>query len=275
MDAHRPDRLVWIGHATATLDLAGTRLVTDPVLRPWLLHLRRHGAPPRAADVRGADAVLISHLHLDHLDLASLRLLGRRTRLVVPRGAGGFLRRRGFPAVVEVAAGETVRVASAMVTAVPARHGAHRRPGGPVAAPVGYVVTAAGITAYFAGDTALHPGMAAIGALGIDVALLPVWGWGPALGPGHMDPAQAARAAAVLRPAIAVPIHWGTFFPRGLAGVRGGMLVEPPHTFAAEVARLAPAVDVRVLPPGGALSLAPADAAEDAPAVAPPPSPSR
>ena len=51
----------------------------------------------------------------------------------------------------------------------------------------------------------------------LDLALLPVWGWGPNLGPGHLDPERAARAAAMLSPRVAVPIHWGTFFPLGLA----------------------------------------------------------
>ena len=45
----------------------------------------------------------------------------------------------------------------------------------------------------------------------IDLALLPVWGWGPTLGPGHLDPARAATAAALIAPRVAVPIHWGTF----------------------------------------------------------------
>jgi L-ascorbate metabolism protein UlaG (beta-lactamase superfamily) len=88
-----------------------------------------------------------------------------------------------------------------------------------------------------------------------DVALLPVWGWGPSLGPGHMDPLSAARAVAIVRPAIAVPIHWGTFFPVGLEVLRGSALVEPPRVFARHVAELAPEVEVRVLAPGDDLVL--------------------
>ena len=74
-------------------------------------HLRRHGPTPAAGTADALDAVLISHLHLDHLDLPSLKQLPRCTRLLVPRGAGDFLRRRGFHAVEELAAGE--RAASA------------------------------------------------------------------------------------------------------------------------------------------------------------------
>jgi L-ascorbate metabolism protein UlaG (beta-lactamase superfamily) len=87
----------------------------------------------------------------------------------------------------------------------------------------------------------------------IDAALLPVAGWGPTLGPGHMDAERAAEAAALLRPAVAVPIHWGTLHPRGRR--RGAWFHRPPHRFAARVAQLAPEVDVRVLEPGAALEL--------------------
>jgi L-ascorbate metabolism protein UlaG (beta-lactamase superfamily) len=111
---------------------------------------------------------------------------------------------------------------------------------------------------YFAGDTDLHAGMAALKPL--DVALLPVWGWGPTLGPGHMDPLAAAQALAVLRPRIAVPIHWGTLFPIGLGRLRGSRLTDPPREFVREAAGLAPAVRVRVLEPGSTLALSEARA---------------
>jgi L-ascorbate metabolism protein UlaG (beta-lactamase superfamily) len=107
---------------------------------------------------------------------------------------------------------------------------------------------------YFAGDTELFDGMSEMAGR-FDVALLPVWGWGPSLGPGHMDPLEAARAVAILRPAIAVPIHWGTFFPVGMETLRGSALVEPPRVFARQVAELAPEVEVPVLAPGDQLAL--------------------
>ena len=198
------------------------------------------------------DAVLISHLHLDHLDPPSLRKLDPATELVVPQGAGHMLRRLGFARTYEVAAGDEIRTNGIRVLTVHAEHEGRRRPprlGGPEADAVGFVVEAADARVYFAGDTDLFAGMEdEIGA--VDLALLPVWGWGPTLGAGHLDPHAAAEAAARLKPRVAVPIHWGTFFPAGLKRVRPGRLTDPPFEFARHAGELAPGVDVRVLQPG-------------------------
>ncbi len=239
-------RLVWVGHATALIEIGGARLLTDPLLRSRLAHLRRHGAPPAAEVLRDVDAVLISHLHHDHLDLPSLRLLPAGTPLIVPRGAAEMLHRHGFADVRELAAGESTEVAGVEVRAVDAVHDRHRLRYGLEADTLGYV---AGGAVYFAGDTDLFDGMADLA--GIEVALIPVWGWGPSLGDGHLDPEAAARATALLRPRIAVPIHWGTFFPQLMHLWKHDRLTDPPHEFAAAVATLAPEVEVRVLPPGG------------------------
>jgi L-ascorbate metabolism protein UlaG (beta-lactamase superfamily) len=248
-------RITFVGHATTAIEVSGTRLLTDPTLRRRILGLlrRRH---PRPGDdvVEGLDAILISHLHHDHLDLPSLRSVPGRPPIVIPRGGGRFLRRRGFEPVVELAPGESTRVGEVEVTAVPAVHGGGiRRPGAGGADYVGYVIDDGRAAVYFAGDTELFDGMAEIGAMGLDLALLPIWGWGPNLGPGHLDPHDAARALALLRPRIAVPIHWGTYTPIFAPRLWPWLLADPARRFAEHAARLAPDVDVRVLQPGEVL----------------------
>jgi L-ascorbate metabolism protein UlaG (beta-lactamase superfamily) len=91
--------------------------------------------------------------------------------------------------------------------------------------------------------------MAQIGP--VDVALVPIWGWGPSIGPGHMDPAGAAASLRLLRPKVAIPIHWGTYHPLfpGTAR-RPAWLYKPAETFRAEAATSAPDVEVRILRPG-------------------------
>src|SRR5690606_18465553 len=117
---------------------------------------------------------------------------------------------------------------------------------------VGYVVSGAGTT-YFAGDTSLFPGMQSL-AGSLDVALLPVGGWGPSLRGHHMDPEDAARALALVGAPLAVPIHYGTFWPRGISWVRNHLFHEPGRSFAAHAQRLAAHTDVRVIAPGTSTS---------------------
>jgi L-ascorbate metabolism protein UlaG (beta-lactamase superfamily) len=84
----------------------------------------------------------------------------------------------------------------------------------------------------------------------LDTALLPVWGWGPTLGSGHLDPRRAAEALRLLRPRRAIPIHWGTFRPIGMGWSRMRFLTHPPQAFARHAAEMAPEVEVRVVAPG-------------------------
>ncbi|MEU7026231.1 MBL fold metallo-hydrolase [Streptomyces sp. NPDC046275] len=243
--------VTWWGHATCTVEDSGVRLLTDPLFTRRLAHLRRRrGAlpPPEAAR---AEAVLVSHLHADHLHLPSLARLAPGTRLVVPAGAPEAvpalrrLVRRGLR-ISELAAGEELAVEGVTVRAVPARHDGRRLPYGPHRAPaLGYVVEGAART-YFAGDTGLFDGMAeAVGP--VDVALLPVGGWGPYLGHGHLDARRAAEALAALSPAAAVPVHYGTYWPIGLDAVRPHEFHAPGDDFVRHAALLAPKVTVHLL----------------------------
>jgi L-ascorbate metabolism protein UlaG (beta-lactamase superfamily) len=239
----------WLGHGTVIVDIDDTRLVTDPVLRQRVAHLRRD-SPVDASKVEGLAAALVSHVHFDHLDLPSLRRLGRTLPVVVPRGAGRLVRRSGLEHVVEVDEGDELVLGTLTVRATPAEHSARRGPLGVRAASLGYVITGSS-SVYFAGDTDIFEGMCELGPL--DLALLPVAGWGPTLPPGHMGPESAAESLRLLRPAIAVPVHWGTFrtpFARRPDDT-------PARAFALAAAETAPSVDVRILQIGGSCPLHP------------------
>jgi L-ascorbate metabolism protein UlaG (beta-lactamase superfamily) len=230
------------------LELGGVRLLTDPVLRTRVAYLRRHGeAPVVPADI---DAVLISHLHHDHLDRPSLRLLAGPPRVIAPRGSARLARRPGI-VVEELRPGDRAEVNGVPVQAVRAVHGSSRLwRAGPSGEPLGFVVGEAP-SVYFAGDTDLFAEMEQLGPL--DVALLPVAGWGPKLGPGHMDAARAAEAVALLRARLAIPIHWGTLYPHFTE--LGEWFSGPGDEFAAQVAAVAPDSEVRVLRPGESTSV--------------------
>jgi L-ascorbate metabolism protein UlaG (beta-lactamase superfamily) len=246
-----PFDLTFIGHSTVLLEMEGVRLLTDPVLRNRVGFLRRYANGLDIGRHWHVDAVLLSHVHIDHLDYRSLRLLARGTLTIVPRGAASLVRRAGLNNVVEMVAGEEVRVGPLTVRATPAVHSRRRYPFGPEADTLGYVIGGAS-KVYFAGDTGSFPEMKGI-ATELDIAMLPVWGWGFHLGKHHLDPERAAEALLELRPRMAIPIHWGTLCPAGVGWLNPGYLREPPCDFVRHAARIAPGVEVRVLAPGGML----------------------
>jgi L-ascorbate metabolism protein UlaG (beta-lactamase superfamily) len=247
-DVPQPIDVTWLGHATADVSIAGVRFLTDPVLRTRLAHLRRR-CPPAVLAPGSIDAVLISHLHHDHLDLSSLRRLPAAP-VIVPRGAGRLVSRSGRSEIVEVAPGDVIEVGAARVLVVHADHSGRRslsRAHGPA---LGFLIEGAGRRVYFPGDTDLFDDMTSFGPL--DLALLPIWGWGQHLGPGHLNPRTAADAAAVLGAASVLPIHWGTFSPLGMSRGRAEWLDSPAVDFAAALPSTAPGSRLVLLEPGGA-----------------------
>jgi L-ascorbate metabolism protein UlaG (beta-lactamase superfamily) len=237
--------VTWLGHSAVILENEGTRILTDPLLRPWLGHLRR-AVPPASPGL--VDAVLISHVHLDHLDMPSLRTFGPRTRFFVPRGAAKLLRRRGLFLVDEVLPGDRVSLPGFEIEVTSAHHKARRTPVSRLVPSLGYVISG-GARAYFAGDTDVFDDMAYIG--GVDVALLPIAGWTRRIPPGHLDAVRALEALRLIRPRVVVPIHWGTYHPRPPFVPRVHELELPLHRFREELAAqsdLAP--QLHVLRPG-------------------------
>jgi L-ascorbate metabolism protein UlaG (beta-lactamase superfamily) len=243
------DGITFLGHSTVLIEVAGARLLTDPVLTERIGHIRRI-VPTPSGDL-GCDAVLISHGHHDHLQLKSLRRVPRGVPVIAPAGVARVLRRWTRHEVVEVAVGDRVPVGAAEVVVTPADHDGRRLPVGPAQPAIGFLVRATSSVLFF-GDTDVFDGMREL-AGDLDVALLPIWGWGARTGPGHMDPERAAQAAALLAPRIAVPIHWGT-----LAGPGAWWRADPEmpaRRFAECLAAHAPAVTPRIVPPGGRLAL--------------------
>ena len=240
----------FLGHSTLLLDLDGTDVITDPILRsriPGLIHrhpLRDHSL------VEAVQCVLISHAHHDHLDLPSLRRLPRDAQVLGPLGSASLLR-RNHPDVREMRPFESHHVGNVHIVATLAKHLGYRPPYGPFAS-IGFVLEGS-LRIYFAGDTAVFPEMRDLGS--IDLALLPVSGWGPVVTPGHMWPRQAVDALHLIQPSAAIPIHWGSLVPIGFHVRDWSYLHRPPHEFAEIARRELPDVAVTILEPGDTLEL--------------------
>jgi L-ascorbate metabolism protein UlaG (beta-lactamase superfamily) len=250
--------VTWMGHSTVLVDVDGVRILTDPLLTRRLAHLRRRTPTPTVGPV---DAVLVSHVHMDHLHRPSLRMTASGARLIIPEGAAPLVRRIRFRSIDEVRRGVVVRLrdpangrAAVDVEVVHAHHLSGRGPHSRVSAPpVGYVMRVAGRAVYFAGDTDLFDDMRALGPL--NVALLPIWGWGRTLGERHLNPESAATATSWLDPTTVVPIHWGTYSAVRLGGGRPAWIDQPPDAFRDALAILGLEDRLCVLQPGGSLQV--------------------
>jgi L-ascorbate metabolism protein UlaG (beta-lactamase superfamily) len=252
-----PVEITWWGHATCTVEDSDVRVLTDPLFARRLAHLRRRRGAVPPPEAWQADVALVSHLHVDHLHVPSLARLAPGTRLLVPRGAPRAvpgLRRLRHLLVSEVSPGDETVVGDVLVRAVPARHDGRRLPVGRHRSPaLGYVIEGRART-YFAGDTGLFEEMAEeVGP--VDAALLPVGGWGPNLGEGHLDAGRAAEALRRLAPGSAVPVHYGTYWPIGMDAVRPHEFHAPGEEFVRLAAERAPGVAVHRLGHGESVRL--------------------
>ncbi len=260
--------VTWLGHSTVVLDLTtpdGTvRLVTDPLLHRHAGLLRRRGRRPLTEAWLGADAALLSHLHHDHAELRSLRLLGDVPVLTAPANAR-WLRGKGLRGVGlddtwhEVARWVDVRLA-------PAVHAHRLMPHRPNTASGHLVRARVGgrpVTVWAVGDTEHFPGIAHVRDLAgghVDIALVPVHGWGPRLSGGHLGPAQAAEVCAEVGVRVAVPVHWGTLHVLGARHLPPGWMDHAGRAFAAAVQRHAPETRAVLLRPGESYQAAGLDA---------------
>jgi len=249
--------VTWLGHATVVLDIDGVRLVVDPLLLRNNGILRRRGSRPGQPAWSGADAILLSHLHHDHAEVPSLKLLSGLPVLTAEENAAWATKKglngqgMGPDEWVPVGSGEVeVRLA-------PAVHQSRKMPHRPNAAN-GHLVRGPSGIVWIAGDTELFDGLEDLPKLAggpIDLAVVPVGGWAKKQSGGHLGPKEAAVACRVTGARWAVPVHWGTLHvPVARAWPHAWMDSAGPD-FVAAVGREAPECKATVLGLGESLTV--------------------
>ena len=213
----------WLGHSTVLLEVGGKRVLTDPV---WSERVspsatigprRNHPVPTRIEDLPRLDAVLISHDHYDHLDMATIDVLTRTQAapFVVPLGVGSHLRRWGVPEdrVVELDWGQSSVVDGLTLTCTEARHFSGRLFAANPTLWSSWLVESGGRRAFFGGDTGYTDAFAELGRQygPIDLTVLPIGAYDARWPDVHMHPAETLRAHLDLRGGVLLPIHWATF----------------------------------------------------------------
>jgi L-ascorbate metabolism protein UlaG (beta-lactamase superfamily) len=251
-------RVTWLGHATLVIDVEGTRILTDPLLgahnRPLL---RRRGPAPRPEQWTGAHAVLVSHLHHDHAELSSLRLLHGTPVLTATTNAT-FLRRHGVIGATGLDGDwHTLPGTSVEVRLTRADHGHRPMPHRPNTAN-GHLIRTPNARVWVAGDTSLFDELADVPLQAggpIDLAVVPIGGWGARLSGGHLDGDRAAQACALVGARHAMPYHFGTLYVPGTRGHPRGWMDAPAAAFSAALPRHAPDCRAVLLKPGESLEI--------------------
>lgn len=236
-------RVTWLGHASFLWQSPSVSMLVDPVFSDHcaplpIPSLKRHLPPPVAlCSLPRIDAVLLTHSHYDHLDLPTLKRLGRQVPLVVAEGHAGWLKQRGFSRVTEIAWWQSCEVLPGIrVTATPAQHFTARsltdRNRGHWC---GWFLEGEGAKLWHAGDTAWFPEIHAIARQcgAPDFGMIPIGAYQPRhiMKSVHMNPEEAVEAFLAVGCRRAVAMHWGTF------RLTDEPLGEPPLRLRAELAR--------------------------------------
>jgi L-ascorbate metabolism protein UlaG (beta-lactamase superfamily) len=215
--------ITWFGHASALVEVEGSRVLLDPIWSDRCspsAHVgpkRLHPVPVELEELPPVDAVLISHDHYDHLDMATVQRLtaAQSAPFAVPLGIGGHLRRWGVPEhrIIELDWDETCTLGDLTLTLTSAHHFSGRGTTRNTTLWGSWVIAGPSRKVYYTGDSGYFEGYARIGEQHgpFDAALVQIGAYDEAWADIHMTPEDAVRAHLELRAELLVPVHWCTF----------------------------------------------------------------
>lgn len=214
--------VTFIGHSSFLIQIGGLNLLVDPVYANWLIVLHRLRRPGVALkNLPPIDAVLLTHAHMDHLNLPTLRKIIRHTRhisgkspnAIVPWGVADLIEDLGFASIHTLQWWQSAQLGKVEITLTPAQHWGARKMTDTHRGFGGYVLRSGAHSLYHSGDTGYFDGFREIGEhLAPQTALLPIGAYSPdSFRSVHTSPEDALRAFIDLKAATMVPMHYGTF----------------------------------------------------------------
>jgi L-ascorbate metabolism protein UlaG (beta-lactamase superfamily) len=215
--------ITWYGHASVLVEIDGARVLCDPVWSERVSPLRfagprrLHEPPVPLESLPKIDAIVISHDHYDHLDMATVRTLVRTQTapFLVPLGIGAHLERWQVPAdrIIELDWDEHADVAGLRLTATPAQHFSGRTLTRNDTLWTSWVIAGPAHRVFYSGDSGYFDGYAKIGERHgpFDAALIQIGAYDPAWPDIHMTPEEGVATHLDLRAELLIPVHWGTF----------------------------------------------------------------
>jgi L-ascorbate metabolism protein UlaG (beta-lactamase superfamily) len=216
-------RATWMGHSTVLVDIDGMRVLTDPIWSErcspfqWAGPKRFFPAPAALSDVEGVDAVVISHDHYDHLDMATVIALARAgAHIVVPLGIGAHLERWNIPQsqFTELDWGEQKRIGALTFTSIRGRHFSGRGlRHGDATQWASWSIAGSAHRVFYSGDTGWFDGMIDQGVRygPFDLTLIKIGAYGETWPDIHVNPEQAVQLHKAMRGNVLLPVHWATF----------------------------------------------------------------
>ncbi len=211
----------WIGHSTVLLSIDGFTILTDPVfskriglgIGPLTVGFKRLVGPAISlAEIPTPDLILLSHAHMDHFDLPTLRKLENpRTSVVTAARTSDLLRANRYGAVHELRWNDSIQIGPALIRAFEVRHWGARMRSDTYRGYNGYLIEIARRRIVFGGDTAFTDSFQQIrSSRVVDLAIMPIGAYDPWIH-AHCTPEQAMAMANQAGAEYVLPVHHRTF----------------------------------------------------------------
>jgi L-ascorbate metabolism protein UlaG (beta-lactamase superfamily) len=211
----------WIGHSTVFLSIDGFTIVTDPVFAtrigisvgPFTVGMKRLVEPAvTLADLPRPDLILLSHAHMDHFDLPTLRdMEHRETPVITALNTSDLLRVKRYRSVRELRWNETAQMGPATIRAIQVNHWGARMRSDTQRSYNGYLIEAGRYRVVFAGDTAYTDSFRGVrSSKPVDLAIMPIGAYDPWIRV-HCNPEQALAMADHAGAESIMPVHHRTF----------------------------------------------------------------